>query len=346
MTSPQNLPATLAGDYGTGYEDLDDDITAVPRIGIVHNAGVFKDSLSGEEFAEIVGIPLGVVKQRTMWPAEMGETPSKPLCKSNDAKVGYPNPDAEKDGGFPWSDAPGLDPNTQPTDQYGRKIIDCESCPFAQWGKDAKTGKAIPPPCKERHTYPILYNREGTKFEPPYMESGIVSFQGSGIKPSKMYVSGFKRAGLPLYAGVVRISLERNKRGMVEYSVPKFQKLDNVPDGEMATYAQEWPAMRTFLTDPPRAEDDGSDPARGHGQSSAAAARNAGIVQNSTVTVASTSPNGPATEVVEAEVVPDDPTPAATPVAAPAPTPAPAAQAAPAAPPAPAQPEADDDLPF
>lgn len=295
MTTP-NLPATVSEEYGTGYEDLDDEISAVPRIQISHKDGVFKDSLSGEEFATIIGVPLGVVKQRVMWDAEVSETPSKPLCKSNDAKTGFPNMDAEKDGGFPWSSAPGLDPNTQPKDEYDRIVIACDSCPFTTWGKNAKTGKPVPPPCKERHTYPFIYNRSqhGEGFQPPYMESGIVSFQGSGIRPSKLYIAGFKRARLPLYTGVVKVSLDMAKRGSVDYSIPKFQKIGSVPDDELVNFAQEWPEMREFLSRAPRPSEDG-DPARGHGQSASQAAANAGV-SRATVTTSTQS-------VVDAEVV-------------------------------------------
>lgn len=305
MTQP-NLPATVSEEYGSGLEDVADEVGMVPRIGINHAGGTFKDSLSGEEFPKIVGVPLGVFKQRVFWPATVGETPSKPFCKSNDAKTGYPNMDAEKDGGFPWSEAPGLDPNTQPKDEFDRPVIVCEGCPFAQWGKDPKTGKATPPPCKERHTYPFIYNRErtGDGYEAPYMESGIVSFQGSGIKPSKMYLAAFVRAKRPLYSGVVEVTLEVNKRGSVTYSVPRFAKVGNVPEDEWELYGRELPEMREFLTKPPRPGDD-KDPSRGHGQSASQAAANVGVspssvVANANVTTAAPTPTvqSPATSVV------------------------------------------------
>ena len=142
MTAP-NLPATVE-EYGTGLEDIEGEVGAVPRIGINHSGGTFKDTLSGEEFPEIVGVALGLIKQRVFWPPVV-EDGAKPLCKSNDAKTGYPNPALEKNGGFPWSDAPGLDPDSQPKDEHGRTIIACDSCPFAQWGRDPKTGKGTPP---------------------------------------------------------------------------------------------------------------------------------------------------------------------------------------------------------
>lgn len=302
MTQPGNTVATVVEDYGSGLEDLEGEIGAVPRIGINHQGGTFKDALSGEEFPKIIGVLLSVFKQRVFFPPVVEEKPSKPFCKSNDAKTGFPNMELEKNGGFPWSEAPGLDPNTQPKDEHNRTIIACETCPFAEWGRDAKTGKGVPPVCKERHTYPVIYNRTrtGEGYEPPYFESGIVSFQGSGIKPSKTYCASFSRAKLPLYSAITEIALETNKRGNVTYSVPKFMKVTAVPQDEWEMYARDIPDMRLFLTRPPRPDDDGSDPTKNNGQSAAQAAANAGIVANANVTVAPSQP-------VQAYVAPSAP---------------------------------------
>ncbi len=327
MTQPGNTVATVVEDYGSGLEDLEGEIGAVPRIGINHPGGAFKDALSGEEFPKIIGVLLSVFKQRVFFPSVVEEKPSKPFCKSNDAKTGFPNMELEKNGGFPWSEAPGLDPNTQPKDEHNRTIIACETCPFAEWGRDAKTGKGIPPVCKERHTYPVIYNRTRSSdtYEPPYFESGIVSFQGSGIKPSKLYCASFSRAKLPLYSAVTEISLGVNKRGTVTYSVPTFTKIAAVPGDEWEMYARDIPEMRLFLTRPPRPDDDGTDPNKGHGQSAAQAASNAGIVANATVTVAPEQPAQP----VQAYVAPTAPSSVVEPSA-----------------PASEPPIGDDELPF
>ena len=294
MTAP-NLPATVSDEYGTGLEDIEGEVGAVPRIGINHKGGTFKDTLSGEEFAEIVGVPLGVIKQRVMWDPDVENDNKKPWCKSNDAKTGYPNPSSERDGGFPWSDAKGLDPNTQPKDEFGRTIIACDSCPFAEWGRHPKTGKSTPPPCKERYTIPVVYNREGTAYDPPYMDSGIVAFQGASITPIKRYLTAFVRNKLPLYSAVVRLKLNMQKRGSVDYSVVEATKVAEVPRDDWEMYARDLPTLREYLTKPPRPDDDGSDPTRGHGQSAAQAAANAGVATG-TVSVAPEEP-------VEADVV-------------------------------------------
>lgn len=314
MTS-SNLPATVAEEYGTGLEDIEDEITAVPRIGIDHKAGVFKDSLSGEEFPRIYGVLLGMVKQRVMWEPGDIEPGAKPQCKSQDSVTGYPNMSGKPGESFPWAEAPGLDPNTQPKDEHGRIIISCDGCPFAQWGpRDAK-GKSKPPPCKERHTYPVIYNRTaptGTDpYDAPYMESGIVSFQGSGITPSKKFLSAFVRNKLPLYSAVVEIKLNVNKRGMVEYSVPEFTKLGQVPTEEWELYGRELAPMRDYLKRAPRPGDD-SDPSRSGGMTANQAATNAGVATTQVSTAPMSASSSPATSVVQGAVAESEPTQAAT----------------------------------
>lgn len=332
-----NLPATIGEQYGTGLEDLEGEISVVPRIGINHAGGTFKDSLSGEEFAKITGVALGIIKQRVMWEPGDIEAGAKPQCKSQDGQVGYPNMSGKPGESFPWATAPGLDPNTASRDEHNRPIIECKTCPFAQWGERDAKGKSKPPLCKERHTYPVIYNRGGDPSidptQPPFMESGIVSFQGSGIKPSKMFAAAFVRNKLPLYTAIVEISLDVNKRGMVEYSVPKFVKLGNVPEGDWEIYAREYQPLRDFLRAAPRADDDGSDPVKGSGQSAAQAAANAGI-QQAHVTVAQPTVQTPAAPVQATVATPTVQAPATV------------VQSAPVAEPA-AAPDFDpDELPF
>lgn len=189
---------------------------------------------------------------------------------------------------------------------------------MAAWGPKTPAGKAVPPPCRERHTYPVHYNREPST-APPFLETGILTFQGSGIKPSRQYLAGFARARKPTYSAVVRISLEMFKRGSVTYSVPVFAKVADLPVDQWEPFARELAPMREFLTAPPRAGDD-SDPAKGGGQTAAQAAAN--VVATATV--------GVATPAQAAEAVPQ-PAPLAQTVATP---PSAAAQPAPAATPA------------
>lgn len=314
MTQPGNELARIAEEYGSGLEDIENEVSGVPRIGINHRGGTFKDSLSGEEFPTIYGIMLGMVKQRVMWEQGDIEPGAKPQCKSQDAKTGYPNMSGKPGDSFPWKDAPGLDPNTAPKDEHGRTILSCDSCPFAEWGPRNEKGKPTPPRCNERYTFPVLYNKEAPPatglYAPPYMESGIVAFQGSGISPSKKFLSAFVRGKRPLYSAVVQIDLDTNKRGMVEYSVPRFTKLGDVPQDDWELYARELAPLREYLRKPPRPGDD-QDDAKKPGVSAQQAAANVGAVVASQASP-SQSPatqlvNGASEEApVDAVIVPDD----------------------------------------
>lgn len=356
-----NLPATVAQEYGTGLEDIEDDVTAIPRVQVNHRTGTFKDALTGEEFPVMYGIALGMVRQRVLWaPSDDGPEPgSKPQCKSQDGKTGYPNMGVgNEEDLFPWENAPGLDPNTAAKDEHGRIILDCTGCPFAEWGAKGKNGKSKPPPCKERHTYPIFYSTEPVEgyVEGAFLETGIVSFQGSGVGPSRKYLSGFVRGKRPLYSAVTEIRLDVNRRGSVEYSVPTFTKIGEVPEGDWELFARDLPGMREYLTRAPRADDDGKDPVKAGGMSAQQAEANvmAGVSDDDVVDAEVVS--APAAQPAPAMPARPPLTRPVTPVAAPAaPAPTPVVQTpaesvvnAPAAsvPISGTAPEDPDELPF
>lgn len=258
----ENLPAVQDAaqqaleEYGTGLEDINADEVAIPRIMINHPDGVFKDRLTGEEFAEIHGVPLGMIKQRAMWHPEISEGgDGRPQCKSSDAQTGYPNLEGPRiEDKFPWHDAPGLDPSSLPKDEKGRITIACATCPFSKWG-DKKPGKSTsePPRCSERHTYPLLYATEAGM---PLDRAGILTVQKSGIKDSKQYLAGFVQSKSPLFSSYVQLTLERRQRGMVKYSVVKFKRTSAVPQNDWPAHARDLANIREFLRQPPRFDSD------------------------------------------------------------------------------------------
>lgn len=258
MTAPANLPAVqdALDEYGTGLEDISPDEVAIPRITINHADGVFKDRLTGEEFPVMNGILLGMIRQRVMWHPEISENgDGRPQCKSSDAVTGYPNMEGPRqEDKFPWEDAKGLDPNVLPRDESGRITIACATCPFAKWG-DKKPGATTSPPprCSERHTYPIMYTTDAGQ---PIDRAGIFSVQRSGIKDSKTFLAGFVQAKRPVFSSYAEISLERKKRGMVNYAIAKFKKTGPVPEEDWPKYAQELAGIREFLRQPPRFNSD------------------------------------------------------------------------------------------
>lgn len=245
----QNLPAVVS-DYDTGLEDFDPSDAALPRLSIVHDGGTFKDNLSGEEFGEIHGVFLGMIKQRHMWNSDP-EDDAKPMCKSSDAETGFPNVTGPDHSLFPWEQS-GFTPQTASRDEHNRPVLKCDTCVFAQWTKNG--AKNVPPACSERYTFPIRYSSEGegTALD----RSGILSLQRSGITPAKQYLSIFSRNKSPMFSSYTKLKLERKSRGTVKYSTPVFTKGSAVPQEEWEEFAKEYRSIREFLREPPRIFDD------------------------------------------------------------------------------------------
>lgn len=253
MTQP-GTGVALPADYETGLEDFDASSAALPRIQIVHEHGVFVDKQTNEEFPLMYGVFLGLVAQRVFWAKEL-ENDSKPLCKSNDGETGYPNVTGPAHSLFPWPKA-GLNPQNVPKDEHGRPILKCEGCPFAEWGPRT-AGKATPPPCSERYTMPVLFStKEGGALD----HAGLISVQRSGISSFKNYIGAFKRAHLPLFAAMTKVTLDTNKRGNVTYSTPKVARMADTDQAQWQDWAEQYRSVREMLRRPPAPpkDDDGA----------------------------------------------------------------------------------------
>lgn len=254
-------PMSDFDDLDTGLEDFDSSRVTMPRLNIVHRDGVFENGQTSEKFSLVTGIALGMVKQRAMFHKEMGKEKLKPQCKSTDAQTGYPTMEGNTKDLFPW-DKVAFTPNDLDKDEYGRPQIACATCPFAQWGPNR-----TPPPCAERHAYPILFS-DAEDFKPgdEMPHRGIITFQKSGIKPSNTYLSSFRSGGTPLYGAYTRISLRREETGTVVYSVPRFARVGSTDQDDWRSYSDEYRALREYLRQPPRppegAERTEAEPAR------------------------------------------------------------------------------------
>ena len=307
-------------DENIGLEDVGVGDVVMPRLQIVHDGAMFRDSQSKQEFPSLEVILLGLIKQRTMWHPEVDDG-DKPMCKSTDFEHGFPNvsDETKKDKRFPW-DKSNFDPaNFAPDPNFNNLItLPCNSCIFKEWDKgDWKT-----PPCAEQHTYALLYNStpDAASDEDKTWQPALVSFQKTGIKPSRTYLSAFASSRQPLFTVFTTLSLSQQSRGQVKYSVPVFRKGGPTDRNAWGEFADQYRQVRDYVRQPPRNEDDE-------------------YVESSVAAPSSNENVAPAA----APAQPASPAPAAQPAAAPAAA-APAAPAQAAAPAAPAP--AGDDLPF
>jgi hypothetical protein len=209
-------------------EDFSPGDMAMPRLKIIHDTAVFEDSLTSETHATLEVVLLGLVKQRILWPAEMSEEKSAPLCKSYDFDYGNPNPET-----FPWGKA-GLS-------RSDGEHPACADCKLKEWDSHPKNGT---PWCTEQFTFPLLMANEAG------MAPAVLTVQRSAIKPCKSYLSSFVRSRSPLYTCVTTITLEARKRGTVSFAIPKLVKGAATDDAMWPEFAEQYRAIREFLQTP------------------------------------------------------------------------------------------------
>lgn len=316
----------------TGLEDFGMGDTVIPRLKIAHRDGRFVDSLSNEEFDSMTVVMLGLVRQRILWHPSIDDDDAAPMCKSNNFSIGFPDLNADdqpKEKLFPWA-ASGFDPNDYPPGPDGLRRLPCSGCSLKEWGSHPDGKK---PYCSEQFTIPLLYDANGDGNLVP----ALISFQKTSLKPLKTYLSSFKRAKTASFTAFTQMGLDLTKRGANPYSVPNFKNVGPTDQDDWPEYATAYRQLREFLqADPELRDDDGGS--------------------STTVTVEQDPWKGASDDVVDAEVVEQDPPVEDVPAEAePTPPPAPAkktAQPAPpaakkaAAAPAPAADDEDDDLPF
>lgn len=248
---PGNAVALPAG-YATGLEDFDVSDLKLPRLGIDHENGTFKDNLSNMQFETISIIPLGLIKQRVLWHPVVpeGKNDSVPMCKSTDHNTGFPTVgtnDVTKD--FPWAAAQ-WNPTDFPMNEEGRLTLPCQSCRLKDWGSFPVDGKKTW--CAEQHTIALLYGPEGAE---PGM-TALFTAQRSSINASKAFFASIARRQLPAFAITARVTLTAQMRGKNKYYVPAFVETGLTEQGNWAIYSESYMSVRTFITQPPRLKDD------------------------------------------------------------------------------------------
>lgn len=245
-------PEQYGTEIETGLEDFGMEDAVIPRLSIVHKEGQFKDSLSNEQFDTINVIILGLVKQRVLWHPDI-EDGDWPMCRSANHEIGFPNTNEKqpKEKTFPWAKA-GFDPNDFPADDAGHIRLPCSGCQLKEW-KSHPDGKK--PYCTEQFTLPVLYDpRDSGDYVP-----AIITFQKTGLKPLKSYLTSFARSRQPAYTAITQIGLDMAKRGSTDYSIPNFRRIGDSDESDWREYAVNYRTMRDFLTADPGERDEDED---------------------------------------------------------------------------------------
>lgn len=241
----------------TGLEDFDESDLRLPRLSINHDEGGYIDSLNPENvMPEIQVIPLGLVKQRIMWPALMvDDDNSNPMCKSVDHKIGYPNTTStEPLELFPW-DAAGWNPNQFPRDEHGRIQLPCDSCRLKDW-KSHPDGKKTW--CSEQHAIVLLYApvEDGVTLQQEPSMLALFTAQRSSINASKAFFAGMFRQQKPAFAFKARWTLRKEQRGKNTYFTPLMTIVGKTEEARWPEYSAPYVEVRQFITQPPRVRDD------------------------------------------------------------------------------------------
>lgn len=228
-----NLPAKPDDDLLVGLEDFDlKTDMQMPRLRLDHQEGVLVDTLSGATYETIEGaILLGLIKQRTMWPPDVGEEKTGPLCRSLNFTQG--NPDHDR---FPWK-ASGFKPADYPEGEQ----LPCEGCQLKEWGTHPKNETAW---CAEQFTIALMIPAgRGTA-------PALLTLQRSGLKSARAYMTSFVREQRPMFTAYTNISLLQLKRGTVKYVVPQFTMGGNTDESLYPDFADQTRRIKAFVQSP------------------------------------------------------------------------------------------------
>jgi hypothetical protein len=228
----------------TGLDDFGMEDAVIPRLAIVHKDAQFKDSLSGETFDSVKTILLGLVKQRILWHTTVDDD-DWPMCRSVDHEHGFPNEseDQPKDKRFPW-ELSGFRPEDYPADSGGQRKLPCSGCALKEWGSHPD-GKR--PYCSEQFTMPVLYDPQDNGLWVP----AIMTFQKTGLKPLKSYLTSFARNRTPAFSAITEIGLDPRQRGATDYAVPTFRRVGDTEEENWRDYSVNYRTMRDFLQEEP-----------------------------------------------------------------------------------------------
>lgn len=250
MTEP-GTDLALPSDYDasvTGLEDFGVEDLKLPRLSIDHEKGGYVDSLAPElVYPSIEVIPLGLIKQRVLWPAIMGDDNGnkKPMCRSVDNKIGYPNTvSTDPLEAFPWQ-ASAWQQKDFPVDSEGRTTLPCDNCRLQTWGSHPDGKKTW---CSQQHAIVLLYAPEGNQ---PSMLA-LFTAQRSSINVSKGFFATIVRQEQPAYAFTGKWGLTAQTRGKNKYYVPTMVISGRTSQTDWSVYQRNYLSVRDMITRAPR----------------------------------------------------------------------------------------------
>lgn len=239
IAASTDVATTGPGGGVEGLEDFDNSDLVMPRLKINHTEAAFEDNLSGSTYeGGIEVILLGLIKQRVLWPPEPGGDNERPLCKSFDFRAGVPG------DSFP-AKAAGFS-----TEQVESGALPCVDCKLKDWGSHPQRDT---PWCSEQHTFALLLPMDE---DDPTGAPALLTMQRSAIKPSKQYLTAFARSKSPLYTVRTKITLTGQRRGSVDFAVPKFVKMGATDSDMWPEFADQYRMIRDFVQTPSTRDDD------------------------------------------------------------------------------------------
>lgn len=235
-------------DFNTGLDDMTQADLSIPRLRIINKEGMFQDSLSNNKAQALNVIILGLVKQRTLWPAKVPDgQKSSPMCRSNDFKQGFVNL-KQTISPFPYDKAELTQAHVQPRDD-GQLVFNCEDCKLKEWGSHPLGDK---PYCNEVWSLLLLMDPAGTGQYLPAM----LALSKTNITPAKHYLGGFKAAETAAFTAYTTISLQLLRRGDNDYSNITFQRAGTTDSSNWAEWSSLYLEMRNFISREPRPMED------------------------------------------------------------------------------------------
>lgn len=246
-----NLPAVPDDGLLVGLEDFGTDDLVMPSLKLDHANGYITDSLSGTQYEKLEVVICGLIKSRILWPAEVEETKSAPLCRSYNHSEGY-----AFSAKFPWKAAQlklGAYPTAGEEDEFS--ILPCELCPLKDWGSNPKGNST--PWCSEQYNLAVMQDMSGEGDWSP----ATLTLQRSAVKPIRAYLTGFQRAKTPAFVNRTIITVTAQKRGTVNYVVPSFAKGAPTDQADHDLFKETYFRIREWLQTPRVEKSEDSAPA-------------------------------------------------------------------------------------